>query len=121
MSVDPSLESTELTGLARVWAEISAIGWREAILRYASHALILLLLLGAIWAGQTKLGLIERLLDKVTLNVTSATSISSPRETTVLGITTQLTVADSVQVSRLADVHTLIPTRGRSTVITYTV
>jgi LysM repeat protein len=118
MSPESSSDSTELTGLARVWAEISAIGWREAILRYASHALILLLLLGAIWAGQTKLGLIERLLAKVSLNVTS---VVTPQETTGLGITTQLTVADSVQVSRLADVHTLIPTRGRSTVITYTV
>ena len=118
MSVDPSLESTELTGLARVWAEISAIGWREAILRYASHALILLLLLGAIWAGQTKLGLIEQLLAKVSLNVNT---VVTPPETTGVGITPQLTVADSIQVSRLADVHTLIPTRSRSTVITYTV
>jgi len=118
MSVQSSPDSSELTGLARLWAELSAFGWREAILRYASHALILVLVGGAIWAGHIKLSAVERLLAKASLDVTPvATSAEAPG----LAITTQLVPADVAQVSRLADLHTLIPTRSRSTVITYTV
>src|SRR5437762_2859281 len=116
MSLETSSDSDELTGLARLWAELSAIGWREALLRYASHALILLLILGAMWAGHLNLGLLQRLWDKASLNVTPLATGEAPG----LAAPAQLAAADPAQVSRLADLHTLIPTRGRSTVITYT-
>ncbi|MGH2521307.1 MAG: peptidoglycan DD-metalloendopeptidase family protein [Anaerolineales bacterium] len=122
---------TELTGFARVWADVVASGWREAILRYASHALALALIVGVVWIGRSELGLVKTLTDKAAreIEVLSAppTPAAAPeREPVTTVVTLPLSAlpvlqANPAQISRLADPHTLIPTRGRSEVITYTV
>jgi murein DD-endopeptidase MepM/ murein hydrolase activator NlpD len=139
VAVEPLPSSTpikppELTGLARVWADLVASGWHEAILRYASHGLLLVVLAAAIWARQLNLGFVEVLAAKASLQNTgsllpAATPVPLPGSGDSNGFSgpppaePTLVVAGATdgQVARLADVHTLIPTRGRSDVVIYTV
>lgn len=132
-------EPPQLTGLARIWADLVAAGWRESVLRYATHGLLLVVLMVAIGAQRVNLGLFDWLSARATLNpavpatqvVTTAQAQATPLpQTDGTAGNTSLTlpaagptseVGTDSQVARLADAHTLIPTRGRSTVITYTV
>lgn len=126
-------EPPELSGLARIWADLVASGWHEAILRYASHGLLLVVLAAAIGARQLDLGFIDVLADKASLQnagalVPVATAVpergggdDNEAGALVPAGPTLAPAADEGQVSRLADVHTLIPTRGRSEVLIYTV
>jgi murein DD-endopeptidase MepM/ murein hydrolase activator NlpD len=135
-STTPS-DPPELTGLARIWADLVASGWHEAVLRYASHGLLLVVLAAAIGARQINLGFVDVLAEKASLNNASALvpvatalpeqegggsgsggefSGPPPSEAALAA-----PGDDNGQVSRLADVHTLIPTRGRSEVVIYTV
>ncbi len=119
----------ELSGLARIWADLVASGWHEAILRYASHGLLLAVLALALWARQVNLGFVDLLAEKASLDNTVALApVTTPLPPTGGDDLAALppseataAAADGSQVSRLADVHTLIPTRGRSEVIVYTV
>ncbi len=119
----------ELTGLARIWADLVASGWHEAILRYASHGLLLAVLALAIWARQVNLGFVDILAEKASLRNTGTLApvatplpLSGGEDLSALPPSEPTLPADEGgQVSRLADVHTLIPTRGRSEVIVYTV
>jgi murein DD-endopeptidase MepM/ murein hydrolase activator NlpD len=127
-------EAPEPTGLARVWADLVASGWHEAVLRYASHALLLVVLAAAIGARRLNLDFVEVLAEKASLQndgrlVLVATPAPAPGGDDESGLADGPPVAptlsapgnDDGQVSRLADVHTLIPTRGRSEVVVYTV
>src|SRR5687767_5205967 len=60
-------EPPELTGLARIWADLVVSGWHEAILRYATHGLLLAVVSVAIWARQVNLGFIDVLAEKASL------------------------------------------------------
>jgi len=134
MAVEPSSPpgaSPELTGLARLWADLAASGLQPDLLRYASHALMFLVLAGAIWAGQLNLQLIDSLAAKARVQITAP---APPVEPTVEAQSPQLALpaqapnfaslpalSANSQLTRLADPHTLIPMRGRPSVITYTV
>lgn len=129
---DPA-SPAELTGLARIWADLVAAGWGEAVLRYATHALLLLALALAIWARQLNLGFVDALMVKAALQPGGARPAAgevtpTPDPLGASDIQAFLPAADLAPdpkdvapIERLADVHTLIPTRGRSAVITYTV
>jgi murein DD-endopeptidase MepM/ murein hydrolase activator NlpD len=126
----------ELTGLARIWADLVAAGWRESVLRYATHGLLLGVLALAIWARQLDLSFMEWFTARATLNPAGAAEVAeaaaedptpepvdpSVGQVTLPLVGTPAPLPDSGgQVGRLADGHTFIPTRGRSELITYTV
>ena len=125
----------DVSALARIWADLVAAGWREPVLRYATHALLLGVLVLTIWVRQLDLGFLGWLAARATLNpagaptlVTAAASdaTSEPPDTTSGQVllpagTPSPAPGDGSEVGRLADGHTFIPTRGRSEVITYTV
>ena len=133
MTAEPLPKPTEPTGLARIWADLVAAGWREPVLRYATHGVLLVVLVAAAWARGLNLGFIDWLAARATLNPGSAASVTAasppgatpaPQSDTVAGMLLPAGGADPVdtsQVARLADSHTQIPTRGRSEVVTYTV
>jgi LysM repeat protein len=127
----------EPTGLARIWADLVAAGWRDSVLRYASHCLLLMVLLAAaIGARGLNFGFLGWLSARATLHPASGSGLlaaPNPGGTpapaggdTVAGMLlpasgTQAPSGVASPVARLADGHTQIPTRGRSEVITYTV
>lgn len=137
MAVEPlgvKKEPVEPTGLARIWADLVAAGWREPVLRYATHGVLLVVLVAAAWARGFNLGFVDWLAARATLNPAGAAGVvvaSQPGATPVPQTDTVAGMllptggaggpADSSQVGRLADSHTQIPTRGRSDVVTYTV
>jgi LysM repeat protein len=123
-------QPAEVSALAELWEDLKAAGWHEGLWRYTSHALALTVLVGAIWASRLDLRVFEPILAKVALG---PVVLASAPEETAAAFSVPLTVAapvaalavatqaDPAQISRLADIHTLIPTRGRAEVITYTV
>lgn len=119
-------ESPEQNAFARLWAGISALGWRETVLRYATHGLMLAVVAVAIWVSQLNLS-VGRLVATVNLAIIAPPATPAAEgqsEPSTLPVVASLPVVVDVtpgRISRLADVHTLIPTRGRSEVITYTV
>ena len=125
----PTSEPEEPTALARLWADLSTMGWRETILRYASHGLMLAVVAAAIWVSHLNFNLTDRLTASANFAITppattpareaDATTESSARP--VVASLPVVVAQPPGQISRLADVHTLIPIRGRPTVITYTV
>ncbi len=133
MTSEPIPQRNEPTGLARIWADLVAAGWREPVLRYATHGVLLLVLVAAAWARGFNLGFVDWLAARATLNPAGAASLvvagapgatPAPQTDTVPGMLLPASTgssADSSQVARLADSHTQIPTRGRSEVVTYTV
>jgi len=132
MTAEPlsPLEPEEPTALARLWVDLTAQGWRDTILRYASHGLMLAVVAGAIWASQLNLNLIDRFAADASLAgitppaPTPAPAVEAETESAAPPAVAFLPAAAAPApgvITRLADVHTLIPTRGRQTVITYTV
>jgi murein DD-endopeptidase MepM/ murein hydrolase activator NlpD len=133
----PSSEPPELTGLARVWADLVASGWHEAVLRFASHVVLLVVLAGAIWARQLNLGLVDDIASRASLRNGGdlvPAGMGGPDPEPASGIDVLAggaallpadepvrPVAEDGRIARRADVHTLIPTRGRAEVLTYTV
>src|SRR5262245_50424613 len=67
MTTEPVPDS-EPSALARIWADLVAAGWRDAVLRYATHALLLMLLVAAIWARGLNLGFVDWLAARLTLH-----------------------------------------------------
>lgn len=128
LPLDPP-EPSEPTGLARIWADMVRAGWREAILRYASHALVLALLAGVIWVGRWNLGFLDQLAAKAALGPLALTPIPVPTLAVSQSVTLTapsvadvgLIVPETSGLTRRAEPHTLIPTRSRNAVITYTV
>jgi len=138
MAVEPlgvKKEPVEPSALSRIWADLVAAGWRESVLRYATHGVLLLVLVAAMGARGLSLGFVSWLTARATLNPAGAASsltatapgaTPAPQNDTVSGMLLPVggsltATVDTSQVSRLADSHTQIPTRGRSEVITYTV
>lgn len=126
----PEPEPPEPTGLARIWADMVAAGWREAALRYASHGLVLALLGAVIWIGRWNLNFLDRIaakaaLDQLALTATPVIASEAIISDTIIApppVSAELILPpETGAVSRLADMHTLIPTGGRFDVITYTV
>lgn len=125
-----------LNGPARIWADLVRAGWAEAVLRYATHGLLLAGLVAAVVARQVNLGFMHQLAEKASLaggadadvvaGIAAATPTPDPLDAaTVIGELPASTPAPlpttTGVIERLAEPYTLIPTRGRSAVITYTV
>ncbi|OGO48666.1 MAG: hypothetical protein A2W37_14645 [Chloroflexi bacterium RBG_16_63_12] len=95
-------------------------------MRYATHGLMLAVVAVAIWVSQLNLS-VGRLVATVNLAIIAPPATPAAEgqsEPSTLPVVASLPVVVDVapgRISRLADVHTLIPTRGRSEVITYTV
>jgi murein DD-endopeptidase MepM/ murein hydrolase activator NlpD len=125
-----------MSGAARIWDDLVRAGWAEAVLRYATHGLLLLGLVALVLARQFNLGFVDELVAKASLQsgvaslvvagIAQASPTPDPLDTlTVIGAlppgTPEPTPTSSGVIERLADPYTLMPTRGRSGVITYTV
>ena len=125
-----------VSGLARIWADLVKAGWGEAVLRYATHGLLLLGLVALVLARQFNLSFVNQLVDKASLKtsadgavvagIAASTPTPNPLDTAeVIGSlpagTPEPEPTTNGVIERLADPHTLIPSRGRSAVITYTV
>lgn len=126
MSNQPSSSSSPF---ARIWADMVAAGWREHIWRYASHVLMLILLgvvvaVSRVDVSSWRAPQLPPVAEGVSaaangvgvLDVSvAATNFSS--EPPIFGPL----VAEAPSLSRGVEVHTLIATRGRTEVMTYTV
>src|SRR5512139_2087642 len=58
MSAMPSPDTEdkpEPAGVARLWDDLAAHGWTPVILRYASHLVLLILVVGALWSARVNL------------------------------------------------------------------
>jgi len=129
----PQTPPAEQAGLARIWADLVASGWAEAARRYATHGLLLLVLAGAIGARRVDLGFLEQWAAKGSLRpggdsagqpavlptASPTPGLVNAIEATLPAPTPEGEVGGPIE--RLAEVHTLIPTRGRSEVIAYAV
>lgn len=107
--------------LARLWADIRTAGWREAVLRYASHGLLLGLL-----ALVLRLGRIDLTpLTPITMTQAAPAPASQPLAAGVAvagaPVFGPLAAGRFTGLNRAVQPHTLIPTRGRLEVIQYTV
>lgn len=125
------------SGPARIWADLVRAGWGEAVLRYATHGLLLVGLVGLLLARQLNLGFVNTLLEKASLQteadgaVVAGIAAATPTPADPLAGATVISALPAGTpepeptttgvIERLADPYTLIPTRGRSAVITYTV
>lgn len=126
---ETSVPPSEPSALARIWADMVAAGWHQAVLRYASHGLLLMVLVGAIWLRQMSFSFIDVLASKASLQAEGGvlpaptpTALAADDGAGALAIPVPTAEAtDSALVSRLADPHTLIPSRGRAEILTYTV
>ncbi len=134
MSAMPSPDTgdkPEPTGVARLWDDLAAQGWTPVILRYASHVVLLILVVGALWSGRVNLAsagtLANAVMAKARIDftafapVTAAATAEPPAPVAAAAPPAAIEIASSSALPRAADLHTLIPTRGRGTVITYTV
>jgi murein DD-endopeptidase MepM/ murein hydrolase activator NlpD len=125
-TLDPEPEQ-ETSTLARWWSAITAFGWREAALRYASHGLMLALVGAVIWLQRFSLGIVEGIAAKTQLEITVPAAVAptptapADSQVTPAALATLPALRDDGRITRSVDVHTVIPTRGRSAVITYTV
>jgi LysM repeat protein len=133
---EPTPPPPALSGVARIWDDLVRAGWGEAVLRYATHGLLLLGLVVVVLARQFNLGFLTTLAEKASLqagvNTVEVAGINAPTPTPdpldgaeVIGAlpagTPEPQPTTNGVIAREADPHTLIPTRGRSEVITYTV
>jgi murein DD-endopeptidase MepM/ murein hydrolase activator NlpD len=111
--------------LARLWADMVAAGWREPILRAVSHLLVIGLVLLALSLSRLRWPMLDNL---------ALSAVVEPAASSALTVAAPLTgdgevappvfgplVGEPDHLSRAVSPHTLIPTRGRTTVITYTV
>lgn len=131
----PSQASSETrppSAFSRIWADMIAAGWRPALLRYASHGLLLLLIAGSLAVSRLRLPALESVAGPLTAARAAATPAptrlplrpvadadaqAGPAAPPVFGPV----VAETSALARVVQPHTLIPTLGRASVITYTV
>ncbi len=128
MSGSPS--SPAPSPFARIWADIIAAGWRDAILRLASHGLLLALMGGVLALRGLQLPTLEGLRAQA-LNIaptaapTMAEANLAASPAAAPGAAAPPTFGqlanEEVALARGVEAHTLIATRGREAVITYTV
>lgn len=106
-------------------ARVDLAGWTaklttaEVWLRFASHLLSLGLVLGAILLARADWN--RALAAPVELGATSTPEAESAPEGEALPVLTAATANDSGDLTRLADLHTDIPTRPRYEIVTYTI
>jgi murein DD-endopeptidase MepM/ murein hydrolase activator NlpD len=119
-----------------VWADVVASGWHEVVFRYATHALLLVVLAAAIPARRVDVRpALAWVTARASLHAAAGLAPSAAGEApaakggaaggpaVVLPLAAALPQppAPGEDVWRAANLHTLIPTRGRSEVIDYTV
>ncbi len=113
------------TGFARLWADMVAAGWRTAVLRYASHGLLLALVLGVIALSRMTVNNLETLADEAQKQVAAVpVAVAAVNEAPLDRNTAPVfgpVVLDTSLLVRRVDPHTLIATRGRGEVVKYTV
>jgi murein DD-endopeptidase MepM/ murein hydrolase activator NlpD len=112
------------TGFARVWADLAAAGWHEVILRLAAHALMLAMVGGVIGISRIPWNF-DHVASKVQMEV-AAPAAAAPEAGPAPALSSASPafapfIPDEPMLARRVDLHTLIPTRGRTGVITYTV
>ncbi len=113
--------------LARLWADMVAAGWRELTLRFVSHGLVLGLMVLTLALSR----LTWPTLDDLALSAAPATPTAESVPGTVnrpAGDGASVSapvfgplVGETAHLSRAISLHTIIATRGRAEVITYTV
>lgn len=106
----------------RLWADLQTSGWAEAVLRYATHAVAIALMAGVVWAQQHWPP--PSAWAGGWLSAMSAPPTATPQAVTRPLLLANLPEAQSTSVSALTrhtEPRTLIPTRGRLEVLTYTV
>lgn len=117
--------SSSQSPFARIWADMVTAGWREPVWRYASH-LLMLALLGAVVAVSQidtstwrapQLPPVAEGISAASVEDVSVVASNISGEPPTFGPL----VAEAPALERVADVHTLIATRGRTMVMTYTV
>jgi len=110
---------------AQTWITLKAFGWREAIFRYASHLILLVVLLTAIAARRWEVDkqVADLLPARLDPNQAASATLITPTPSSAAFAPTNLTpITNSTEaLQRLVEWRTLIPYRGRSEVITYTV
>jgi LysM repeat protein len=124
-------DSPEPSRLARLWADLAASTSGQAVLRYLSHALLLALIIVMLWAGKqdftSAARLAEQVIAKAQIDFTAFTLPAANTTAQPLSVATAAAppsagvIVTDTALSRTADPYTLIPTRGRGSVITYTV
>lgn len=120
-------DSSSETPLFRIWADMVAAGWREPILRFVSHALVLGLMLLALAFSRFD----WPTLNDLTLNVATAEPNADPALAAVSALGGSggsvappvfgPLVPEATHLARAISPHTTIATRGRTDVMTYTV
>lgn len=122
---EPPAEARPVSILARLWADIRAAGWREPVLRLASHGLALLLVLAALRLDQT----VDLAAGQAAQPLVIAQVAPAPTEFPAVAVVAAAggppafgpLVPEAPALTRGVIPHTLVPTRGRSDVFTYTV
>jgi murein DD-endopeptidase MepM/ murein hydrolase activator NlpD len=121
----PAPPPTPPSGFARVWADLTAAGWHTPILRYTVHALMLAMLaaVGALSRVQWDF---DPLPASAPVEAFKPVSAGPDLASAAALALASPPVFDPLQtrapmLARRVDLHTLIPTRGREAVITYTV
>src|SRR5690349_13004445 len=74
-----------ISAVARIWADLVRAGWGEAVLRYATHGLLLLGLVAVVLMRQFNLGFVTALAEKASLgapvNTAAVEGINAPTAT----------------------------------------
>lgn len=116
--------ASEPSFLLRLWNDLVNAGWREGALRYASHLGVLVLMLAVIGLSRITWPAFTGLPADFDASVTpeaavtlEIASLAEPASPPLFGAL----IADDAAVSRFTSAHTLIATRGRTEVMTYTV
>jgi murein DD-endopeptidase MepM/ murein hydrolase activator NlpD len=112
-----------------LWNDLVNAGWREVLLRYASHLIVIVLMLAVIGLSQITLPTFTGFSAGALANpalVTPAQAVpasvsASLAQSASAPVFGEVVKAAEAQVGRLASPHTLIATRGRTEVFTYTV
>jgi murein DD-endopeptidase MepM/ murein hydrolase activator NlpD len=125
-------DSSSETPLSRIWADMVAAGWREPILRFISHALLLGLVLLALSGSRIAWPTLDGLaLNALALNAATAepaaqatfaaVGLSAPGNDSGSPPAFGPLVSEATHLSRAVSPRTTIATQGRVEVITYTV
>ncbi len=120
----PTEENRTLHRLMQIWDGLVSVGLGESAIRIATHLLLVMLVLGMVWVLRglylNTSGKGERPQALTAFSVPQATptpTMSPP----VMPVYDPQALAEPAGVPRLADPHTIIPSRPRVDVITYTV
>lgn len=119
--IQPTPDQRPPSFFARLWADMQAAGWREAVLRLTSHGLALALLMVALRLESVDLaaGAPARplVMAQAAPNPTQLPAVPAAGRPPVFGPV----AVQAPALTRGISLHTVIPTRGRLEVLTYTV